>query len=72
MAFHELVAASGSVLLAELYEGIVEARRRGPQFDDAELAREPGGAEIDDLVRAIEQRDPEAAEPPPPVRMGWS
>jgi DNA-binding FadR family transcriptional regulator len=59
-----LLEMTGNALLADLYRGIVNPLRAAVDktCDDAELTRDdPRRPETRDLVRAIEDRDPEAA-----------
>lgn len=55
---------AGNALLADLYRGLVDPLRAAmdTNFDDSDLTRDdPDRPELPDLVRAIENRDPEAA-----------
>lgn len=55
---------AGNALLADLYRGFVDPLRAAvdTNFDDSELTRDdPDRPEMPELVRAIEDRDPDAA-----------
>lgn len=59
-----LLDMTGNALLADLYRGFVDPLRAAvaSHYDDAELTRDdPARPETADLVRAIENRDPDAA-----------
>jgi DNA-binding FadR family transcriptional regulator len=59
-----VVEATGSVLLTDMYQGFVTPLREAidVHFDDAEMTSDdPGRPETDELIQAIENRDPKAA-----------
>lgn len=59
-----ILEMAGNALLADLYRGFVDPLRAAVEtnFDDSEVTRDdPDRPEMPDLVRAIEDRDPDAA-----------
>jgi DNA-binding FadR family transcriptional regulator len=64
LALREQIAdAAGNALLADLYRGLIKTLRASKAgLDDSELTRDnPDRPEMDELVQAIENRDPQAA-----------
>jgi DNA-binding FadR family transcriptional regulator len=59
----QIVDAAGNALLADLYRGLIKTLRASKAgLDDSELTRDnPDRPEMDELVKAIENRDPRAA-----------